>query len=137
MKQGYRKSLGIVIVLIGGLLQNCHRDRNLLLQGTWKVDSVYSFYNGFTNVEKDVIDLEEYTYLPDGNVDVTWHGSTKSWKYQLVGSDSLVYFEDQREVSRYSVLSFHQRRLVLRKELSPIFGGKGQDRYEIRFFSKK
>lgn len=119
------------------LTQSCHQDRNLLLQGTWKVDSVYSFYNGFANIEKDVMGLEEYTYLPDGTVNVTWRGSTRSWKYQLVGSDSLVYFEGQHEVSRFNILSIEERRLVLRKDLKPIFKGKDQDRYEIRFFSKK
>ena len=128
----------VVPVAIGlALLWSCSgKDPHQAIQGTWKIDSVFTFYNGFGSMETTIVDLEQYTYLPDGRVDVSWSGTTRSMLYDLSTQDTLKYFENKHEVSRYQILKLGGDRMVLRKDKPPLFSGAKQERYEIRYFSR-
>ena len=128
-----RNAYLFVLVLISACTA---RDQHNEIAGTWKIDSVYTYYNGFGSMETTIVDLEQYTYLPDGTVDVSWSGTTRSMQYDLSARDTLKYYENKIEVSRYVILKLASNRMVLRKEKAPLFSGKGQQRYEIRYFSR-
>lgn len=112
------------------------RDLHTEIEGTWKIDSVYTYYNGFSSMETTIIDLEQYTYLPDGQVNVSWMGSTRKMTYDLAARDTLKYFENEHEVSRYQIINLRDGHMILRKDKPPLFAGGAQDRYEIRYFSR-
>ena len=119
------------------LLSACAgRDPKKEITGTWKIDSVYTFYSGFGSMETTIVDLEQYTYLPGDQVNVSWSGTTRGLKYDLATQDTLKYFENDREVSRYLIIKLADGRMVLRKDKPPLFAGGKQERYEIRYFSK-
>ncbi|MGC3945159.1 MAG: hypothetical protein QM762_11710 [Chryseolinea sp.] len=132
---GHLRVLQIAIGLC--LLYACTpADPHKEIQGTWKIDSVYTFYNGFGRMETTIVDLEEYTYLADGQVDVSWSGTTRNMRYDLSTQDTLKYFENQHEVSRYQIVKLGEGRMVLRKDKPPLFSGGSQERYEVRYFSR-
>ncbi|MEJ1242455.1 lipocalin family protein [Chryseolinea sp. T2] len=129
---------GFSLLAIGlGLLCACSpKDPRQAIEGTWKIDSVFTFYNGFGSMETTIVDLEQYTYLPDGKVNVSWSGTTRTMLYDLSAQDTLKYIENNHEVSRYQILKLGGDRLVLRKDKPPLFSGAKQERYEIRYFSR-
>ena len=130
--QPWATSVAAVLILYACTSRDLSKD----IGGTWKIDSVYTFYNGFGSMETTIVDLEQYTYLPNGQVDMSWSGTTRSMRYDLSIQDTLKYFEDEREVSRYQILELDNNRMVLKKDKQPLFSGGRQERYEIRYFSK-
>lgn len=107
------------------------------LVGTWKVDSVYSFYNGFDYWQyKDGADWATYIYHSDGRMDEVRFEAPRRFRYQLSG-DTL-YWESLEEPGGgfFQVLSLKKDRMVLRKDKAPMFGDQTEERYEIRFFSR-
>jgi hypothetical protein len=87
-------------------------------------------------MESDSLDLEQYTYDAQGRVRVAWLGTTREMTYKLVGADSLYYFKDGQDVSRFRILGLNDTQLVLRKNKPPLFTGNGQERYEVRYFTR-
>lgn len=118
------------------LAWGCGKDRREMIVGKWKVDSIYTYYNGYGTMDGDSLDLEQYSYEENGDMKVSWLGSTKQMMYTLKGRDSLLYFENGLEASRYVIVGLNSKQLVLKKTKQPLFNGNGQERYEVRYFSR-
>jgi hypothetical protein len=120
---------------IAFLLTQCHTRNITDLHGTWRVDSVYSFYNGFdmTNPGEEPL----YHFQPDGRLRMTQDTEFRYFMYNIQG-DSLTYttLEDKR-VDGLLIVTLNDRHLVLKKEKPLLFkGSNNQQRFEIKYFSK-
>jgi len=119
------------------LLACCAPDKRELLQGSWKIDSVYSFYNGFGFTRTDTEEEPLQHYQPDGRLRMTREAEFRFFLYEMPTSDSLVHRSlDKKMLSKYQVVKLDHERMVLRKEMQPVFPGKGQVRYELKYFSR-
>lgn len=104
------------------------------LQGTWKLDSVYNFYNGFNMTSPGQEPL--YHFQEDGRLRMT-QGNEFRFFFYNVQDDSLTYSTaDERRIDRLLILTLTNQQLVLKKEKAPLFKGDKQERYEIKYFSR-
>jgi hypothetical protein len=56
--------------------------------------------------------------------------------YELHTQDTLVHRRlDAKIFEKFLILKLDEDQLVLKKDLSPLFKGNNQERYEIRYFS--
>jgi hypothetical protein len=123
---------GIVILLI----QCTQADKNSLLLGTWKTDSVYTFYNGFGFTKYDFEEEPLHHYQVNDRLVMTREGESRFFSYRIQ-NDSLVYGKSDKEGSeKFRILKLDAYQLIVRKDLDPIFPGKNQQRYVIRYFSR-
>lgn len=106
--------------------------------GAWKVDSTYSYYNGFDMMErKNGADWAVLLYEIDQTVKEIKYGTYQEHHYDFIGPDSLVFLTANGQIrSSYSILRLDERQLHLLKNKAPIFAGKQQQRYEIRYYSR-
>ena len=104
----------------------------------WKADSIFQYTNGFTE-KKAVISSDDnivYAYDPTGRLTMIKEDERRSIQYKLVGNDSLIYINPKgRYLNGYRILALTPNKLVLKKNLRPLFPGKNQVSYEIRQFS--
>lgn len=125
-------------ILLGFLLVSCsNKPRKQWLIGSWKVDSVYSYYNGFSYWQKEEgHDWARYVYHPDGQMDEIKFDNPRHYRYLL--SNDTLYWESVSESGGgwFKVLQLKPQQMVLRKEKAPMFGDQTEERYEIRFFSR-
>lgn len=126
----------LVLLVFMLVMSGCGKNHREMIVGKWKIDSIYTYYNGYGMMDGDSLDLEQYSYYENGDVDVSWLGSTKQMKYALKGRDSLLYFENGGEASRYLIIGLTSQQLILKKTKKPLFNGSGQERYEVRYFSR-
>jgi len=119
------------------VLAGCAPDKRELLQGSWKIDSVHSYYNGFGYTRTDTEEEPLQHYQPDGRLRMTREAEFRFFIYEMPTSDSLVHRSlDKKMLSKYQIVQLDPERMVLKKELQPVFPGKGQVRYELRYFSR-
>lgn len=106
--------------------------------GAWKVDSTYTFYNGFDFTEKqDGFDWAVLLYEPNNLVKEIKYGTYRQHQYEWIGRDSLVFKDFHGNIaSAFSVLKLNDVQLVLRKSKAPLFKGANQNRFEVRYFSR-
>ncbi|MCB0629794.1 MAG: hypothetical protein R2824_02110 [Saprospiraceae bacterium] len=108
------------------------------LLGAWKVDSTYTYYNGFSYTQREEgSDWATYVYEPDGIMKEIKYGSFQSYFFDWQGKDTIALRSTQGGDKLYfQVLSLDPQTLVLKRSRSPIFSGNNQERYEIRFLSR-
>lgn len=120
------------------LFASCNsRPQEQLLLGSWQVDSVYSYYNGFVYWQRDEgPDWATYVYHPNGQMDEVKYDNPRHYKYFL--SHDTIYWESLSQSGRgwYKVLALNPQKMVLKKEKAPMFGDHTEERYEIRYFSR-
>lgn len=112
------------------------KEENMI--GTWKVDSIYNYTNGFGYwiAVPDWRDNIVYQYEKDGRVFQKKEEEKRAMHYRLVKDDSLVYTDlAGKFVSGYTILELTPTKLVLKKRHDPLFPGKNQEVFEIRVFS--
>jgi hypothetical protein len=128
----------LFLAMVSIILIHCSKpDRNLLLQGTWKTDSAYSFYNGFGQMKRDFEEEPLHHYLPDSRLKMTRENEFRFFLYAMPTSDSLVHLNSEKKAfEKFLILALDKHHLTLKKEMAPIFKGPNQERYEILFFSK-
>jgi hypothetical protein len=116
------------------LLAQCHTKNAKDLHGTWKVDSIYSFYNGFDMTSPGQEPL--YHFQPDGRLRMTQDKEFRYFIYKVQG-DSLSYttLEDKR-VDGLLIVTLDDQHLVLKKEKPLLFKGTNQQRFEIKYLSR-
>ena len=125
------------LVFIG--LNSCKQEfKQQDLIGAWKVDSTYSYYNGFDyNQTQEGRDWATYVYTQEGVMKEIKHGSFRSYFFTFHPVDSLNMRSTQGgDEFGFKILELSQRRMVLKKIKAPIFGGANQSRYEIRYLSR-
>lgn len=124
----------VLLISIVILCVRCGTKNLTDLHGTWKVDSVYTFYNGFdmTNTGQEPL----YHFQSDGRLRMTQDVEFRYFKYKIHG-DSLTYstLEDKR-IDGLLIVALNDNSLILKKDKSLLFKGGNQQRFEIKYFSK-
>jgi hypothetical protein len=116
------------------LLSQCTTRNVSDLHGTWKVDSVYSFYNGFDMTS--AVQEPFYHFQSDGRLRMTQDLEYRYFKYSLQG-DSLTYSTlENKRIDGLLIVALDEDHLVLKKDKSLLFKGGNQQRFEIKYFSK-
>ena len=104
--------------------------------GTWKVDSIYTYYNGFTFTRKDIEDEPLLEYQSDGRLKMTKGRESRFFLFDSI-EDTLFHRNlDHGMLEKFLIQKLNGNQLALRKEMRPVFTGKNQERYEIRYLSK-
>lgn len=126
-------TLSIIIAML--LLAAC-RPNPADLQGTWKIDSITTFYNGFTMTTVAAGDEPIQHYEPEGRLRMTKGTEFRYFLYEL-HSDTLIHLTtEHKRIETFTIVKLDQSRLVLQMEKKPLFKEKNQRRYETRFFSR-
>lgn len=129
-----RMTLSTLLMLMLLVLTQCQTKDVSNLHGTWKVDSVYSFYNGFDMTSPGQEPL--YHFQPDGRLRMS---KDKEYRYFIykVQNDSLIYTTvDDKRVDGLLILDVNEQQMVLKKAKSILFKGNNQERFEIKYLSK-
>lgn len=132
----------VFIVMVFGictLLCQCsgRDDREHSLEGTWRMDSVYSYYNGFAFTRKDISDEPLQRYEPDGSLIMTLKEESRTFYFSMPVQDSLIHLAaDKSILEKFAIVKLDSDILALKKSLNPVFKGPQQERYEVRYFSK-
>ena len=119
------------------LLGACGSEPREILLGTWQVDSVYLYYNGFEQRQTmPGADWALHQYRPDGTVREIKFDTYRAFRYQI--EEDRLYWRrpNGRTDGAYQILKLQPQRLVLKREKPPLFPGRRQERYEIRYFSR-
>lgn len=123
---------GITLISLG-----CTPHPSEVIVGSWQVDSVYSYYNGFDLWEhEEGPDWANYEYTLDGQMKEIKFGSYRSYRYELSGDILFWVSEQNQEAGQFELLELQSDYMVQRRSKAPIFPGKGQERFEIRYFSR-
>lgn len=129
----------LILVVLTLLLVQCRsQKKSESLVGNWKVDSIYSYYNGFSFTRKDVADQPLLGYQPEGKLMMSMSNESRLFSYELSAQDTLVHRNaDDKILDKFIVLKLDAHHLILRKETPPLFKGNNQVRYEVRYLSKQ
>lgn len=107
------------------------------LIGAWKVDSTYTFYNNFSYTEtKGGLDWATYIYEAAGVMKEIKYDSYQTYFFEIAADSITVRPTQGGDEISFQILQLSRDHLVLKKKKQPIFSGKNQDRYEIRYLSK-
>ena len=132
-----KKSI-VISALILITLQCCTVDKKSSIIGSWKVDSIYTYYNGFDFTRQDVADEPILHYETDGQLRMTMQEESRSFEFDISVQDTLFHRTmDKKVFDKFFIQKLDRRQLILRKELRPVFKGVQQERYEIKFLSKQ
>ncbi len=126
-----------LIILAIITLHSCGSAPETTIRGVWKVDSVYLYYNGFEQRQyQPGSDWATYHYNPEGTVREIKFDTYRSYSYDFIG-DTLLWRSAAGQLQgKYEILLLSPERMVLKKEKAPIFPGKNQERFEVRYFSR-
>jgi hypothetical protein len=129
---------GIIAYGVCMILMSCSRNnRQRTLEGTWRMDSVYSYYNGFTFTRKDIYDEPLQRYQPDGSLIMTLKAESRTFYFSIPVQDSLIHLTPDKSVlEKFLIVRLDNDILALKRSLNPVFKGPQQERYEVRYFSK-
>lgn len=113
-------------------------DKKTSIQGTWKVDSIDTYYNGFTFTRKDIAEEPTLEYQRDGKLTMSKGSETRLFSFEITPHDTLYHRTvDQEVLEKFTIQELNIDQLILRKDLKPVFKGGNQHRYETRYYSKK
>ncbi|GAB4421020.1 MAG: hypothetical protein OHK0039_35340 [Bacteroidia bacterium] len=126
----------LLLTVMGAACQPPAPDR-AWLHGSWQVDSLFRYYNGFTQRIPDGSSRGTFQYFASGKVREQMNDDYREFLYTWQGQDSLYFHTPEGDtLGVFQVLSLAPDRLVLRRAMDPLFDGPGQERYEIRYFSR-
>ena len=106
------------------------------LQGAWRIDSLYDFYNGFTYMNRNPQPAEVHVYKGEHTMLRRGMGHERPYYYSIDGNKLMMSDTLGAPASPHIVLRLDSSQLVLKKESAPIFPGEKQERYVIRYFTK-
>ena len=132
-----KKSI-VISAMILIIIQCCTVDKKTSIVGSWKVDSIYTYYNGFDFTRQDVEDEPVLHYEADGQLRMTKREESRSFLFDISGQDTLLHRTlDNKVFDKFFIQKLDRTQLILLKELRPVFKGTKQERYEITFLSKQ
>jgi hypothetical protein len=118
------------------MLQCAHVDKASLLEGSWKPDSIYSYYNGFSFTKRDLYNIPFLHYRRNGSLEMTLGDESRFFSFKTEG-DTLFHLNAANDtIDKFMIIASDNKRLILKKELNPLFSGPRQERYELRYFSR-
>jgi hypothetical protein len=126
----------LIIALIALAACQPSQDRALIV-GHWKTDSVYRYYNGFSQTLREAGGTwSRFEYYANGKIRERRGDEYHEYLYEWKEPDSLIYRSPEGEViGQFQLLELGREALVLKKSQPLLFGGAAQERYEIRYFS--
>jgi len=128
------KCIGSILLLLTAV--SCQKNYSENILGQWQVDSVATFYNGFT-YESSAQHWEETYQYDSVRVAIRRPDGSQSLMYRI-DQDTLYYLDQQQlPVSQFTIVRLTDEQLILLKEQPPLWEGPEQTRYEIRYFSKE
>lgn len=127
----------IIVCAVYMALMSCSGNNQRTLEGTWHMDSIYTYYNGFTFTRKDIHDEPLQRYQPDGSLIMTLKEESRTFYFSMPAQDSLIHLASDKSVlEKFAIVKLDTDLLALKKSLNPVFKGPPQERYEVRYFSK-
>jgi hypothetical protein len=127
--------LFITGILIAVSFSSCQSDAQTYLPGTWRIDSVYDYYNGFSYTNTNPTPREVYDYRKDSTVLRKGMGEQLLYRYSLKDS-TLAIIASGRQIDQFVIIHIDESFLVLKKDKRFLFPGNNQQRYEVRYFTK-
>jgi hypothetical protein len=127
--------LFITGLLIAVFFSSCQSDAQTYLPGTWRIDSVYDYYNGFSYTNRNPTPREVYDYRKDSTVLRKGMGEQLLYRYSLKDS-TLAIIASGRQIDQFVIIHIDESLLVLKKDKRFLFPGNNQQRYEVRYFTK-
>ena len=127
--------LFITGMLIAVFFSSCQSDAQTYLPGTWRIDSVYDYYNGFSYTNRNPTPKEVYDYRKDSTVLRKGMGEQLLYRYSLQDS-TLAIIASGRQIDQFVIIHIDDSLLVLKKDKRFLFPGNNQQRYEVRYFTK-
>jgi hypothetical protein len=109
------------------------------LIGAWKVDSTFTYYNGFSYTQKEEgSDWGLCAYGKDHIMRESKYGTYRSFYYGLKERDSLYLSPtNARDTVTFQIVRLNRDQMVLKEAKKPLFESNGsQERYEIRYYSR-
>ena len=102
------------------------------IYGEWKIDSVYSYQNGFDMMKRGNDNWPTYEYFNSGKISEKNYGVNKEFLFDIVSEDSMIYKNpDETLMGGYKILKLEKNELVLKKMITPIFKTTDKEIYEI------
>lgn len=129
-------STHLLVSLCLVLLTSCTSQKDTSLTGSWKLDSIFYFDNGFTYTNKAPYPAEVHVYKEDSTFLRRGMGRENSFVFSLRNNELFIRDTSNGSIAKFTILSSNKKTLTIRKEKSAIFAGKNQERYEIRFFTR-
>ena len=129
----------VLFFFIISCLSACeNKTRQDLIVGAWKIDSTYTYYNGFDFVQRAPDgDWPTYIYEKDGMMKEMKAGYFQHYFFEFHSEDTLVVSSTRGgENATFNILNLDAAQMALKKSKKPVFSGGGQERYEIRYFSR-
>lgn len=131
------KSVHILLGLTIIITQCSPADNKVSIIGSWKVDSIYTYYNGFGFTRRDVAGEPHLNYQTDGKLKMSKNKESRFFLFELPSQDTVFHRSLNHELlEKFLIQDLNVNRLILRKDLRPVFKGINQQRYEIRYLSK-
>ena len=106
------------------------------LQGAWRIDSMYDFYNGFTYMNRNPQPPEVHVYKGEHTMLRRGMGHERPYYYSIDGNQLLISDTLGAPASPHLVLRLDSNQLVLKRESAPLFPGGKQERYIVRYFTR-
>ena len=132
------RTLMLLCLTAFGLLACESKKPHNLIVGAWKIDSTYTYYNGFDFTRRaSDRNWATYVYEKDGMMKELKTGHFRQYFFELPSKDTLVVSAAQGgENARFNILHIDEHQMTLKKSRKPVFPGGKQERYEIRYFSR-
>lgn len=126
----------LLLGTIGFTAGSCSPATEVNIIGNWQLDSIYDNYNGFSFTNTSPSPREIYEYRKDNSVLRKGMGEQLQYGYQV--KDSILTLSDGtgRPGDEFTILHIDGNIMALKKEKKPLFPGKNQHHYEVRYFSK-
>lgn len=106
------------------------------LVGSWRLDSIYYFDNGFTYTNRAPYPSEVHVYKSDSTFLRKGMGREKLFTYYLNKKELVIKDSSGGPDAKLTIIRADSNVLAIRKEKSLVFPGKNQERFEIRFFTR-
>lgn len=130
----------LALVLLAGFigLSSCKKNYSQTdLLGTWKTDSVYAYYNGFSYWQHhEGNDWASLKFKSDGTFEESKFNSPQRFHYAL--KEDSIHWESKNTGQRgvFSIEKLKKNTLVLKKIKPSMFGDPADRRFEVRYFTK-
>ena len=129
----------VLLFFVLPVLFSCESNqRQDLIVGAWKIDSTYTYYNGFDFTQRAADrDWATYIYEKDGMMKEVKTDFFQSYFFKFLSEDTLVVSSARGgDRATFNILYLDTKQMALRKAKDPVFSGGNQERYEIRYFSR-
>lgn len=126
----------LILGTIGLMAGSCSPAAEVIIIGNWQLDSIYDNHNGFSFTNTSPSPREVYEYHKDNSVIRKGMGEQLQYSYQV--KDSILTLSDGtgRPGDEFTILHISADLMALKKEKKPLFPGKNQRHYEVRYFSR-